>query len=147
MDQDVYACVVDARRRDFKEHVRYAFVLHSVILASSPFSFPLPQRGTLSRRTSQYVSEYFRRGASEGPFEVASMRRISSKFAMYVKPTQQTCISRSRTAELTFTVTSAVSAPLSGDKHDYQSMGYYWWPCNEALKVCNKVCVKRSVGC
>lgn len=41
---------------------------------------------------------------------------------------------------MTFTVTSAIAAPLSGDKHDYQSMGYYWWPCNEALRVCNKVC-------
>lgn len=42
-------------------------------------------------------------------------------------------------ADMTFTVTSAIAAPLSGDKHDYQSMGYYWWPCNEAIKVCNKV--------
>jgi hypothetical protein len=43
-------------------------------------------------------------------------------------------------ADMTFTVTSAIAAPLSGDKHDYQSMGYYWWPCNEAIKVCNKAC-------
>ena len=40
--------------------------------------------------------------------------------------------------DVIFTVTDATEPPKSGDVHDYQSLGFYWFPCNEALTVCNK---------
>lgn len=34
-----------------------------------------------------------------------------------------------------YSVIDQAMTPLSGSKHDYQSMGFYWWPCTQALKV------------
>lgn len=34
-----------------------------------------------------------------------------------------------------YSVIDQKAVPLSGDKHDYQSVGFYWWPCTMGEQV------------
>lgn len=35
-----------------------------------------------------------------------------------------------------YSVIDQKMTPRSGTKKDYQSMGFYWWPCSKAKQVC-----------
>ncbi|KNC85908.1 hypothetical protein SARC_01946 [Sphaeroforma arctica JP610] len=44
----------------------------------------------------------------------------------------------------TYSVTYQKRVPESGDIHDYQSVGYYWWPCAEAEHEGFNNCVQKT---